>query len=347
MRYRFLGDTGLRVSEVCLGSMTFGQAWGPMSAGPEASRAIFEAFAQAGGNFIDTANNYQGGESESLVGDFIRGDRDRWVVASKYTLALRGGDPNAWANHRKSMRQSVESSLKRLGTDHLDLLWVHIWDFSTAPEEVMRGLEDLTRAGKILHVGASDTPAWMVSQATTLAKLRGWNPFCAIQVEYSLLQRDVERELAPMARSLGLGLLAWSPLAVGILSGKFQGADPDSGRADWVARRLADPRTAQVLAVVQAVAAESGHSPAQVALAWLRQREGLVIPILGARRPAQLADNLAALALTLDTDQLRRLDEVSTVEGSFIRGMWSNKYLVDTFITGGTLDSLEPWRREV
>lgn len=347
MRYRLLGETGLRVSELCLGAMTFGEAWGPMASGPEAAKAMMTAYAEAGGNFIDTANNYQNGQSELLVGDFIHADRDRWVLASKYTLCMQPGDPNAWGNHRKNLARSVEASLKRLRTDYLDLLWVHIWDFSTSPEEVMRGLEDLTRAGKILHVGASDTPAWMVSQASTLARLRGWNPFSAIQVEYSLLQRDVERELAPMARSLKLGLLAWSPLAGGLLSGKFQGGAPDSGRTDWVAKRLAEPRTQRVVAEVCAVATETGRTPSQVALRWLRQQEGLVLPILGARKPEQLRDNLACLDFQLDEAQLKRLDEVSAEGGSFIKGMWENPYLVDTFITGGTLAAIEPWRREV
>lgn len=347
MRYRLLGETGLRVSELCLGAMTFGEAWGPMASGPEAAKAMMTAYAEAGGNFIDTANNYQKGQSELLVGDFIHADRDRWVLASKYTLCMQPGDPNAWGNHRKNLVRSVEASLKRLRTDYLDLLWVHIWDFSTSPEEVMRGLEDLTRAGKILHVGASDTPAWMVSQATTLARLRGWNPFCAIQVEYSLLQRDVERELVPMSRSLDLGVLAFSPLAAGVLSGKFLGQTPDSGRSDWVARRLADPRTGEVLKVVLDISSACNRTPSQVSLAWLRQREGLVIPILGARTAAQLQDNLASVDLALTADQLQRLDQVSAPEGTFIRGMWDNAYLVDAFITGGTLGSIEPWRRDI
>lgn len=347
MRYRLFGKTGLRVSEVCLGAMTFGSAWGPMGATREAARAMFDAFVAAGGNFIDTANNYQAGEAERIVGECVAADRDRFVIASKYTLSMAAGDPNAWGNHRKNMRRAVDASLKRLGTDYLDLLWVHIWDFTVAPDEVMRGLEDLTRAGKILHAGASDTPAWIVSQANTLAGLRGWNPFAAIQVEWNLLQRHVESELVPMARALGLAITPWSPLAGGLLTGKHRQGATDSGRADWVAGRAGDPKAHQIVDEVIAVARDIGRSPAQVAINWVRQQAPSVFPILGARTAAQFADCLGALEFELTADQLQRLSAISQQPASFPASMWANTYLVDTFVTGGTTGVIDGWTRYV
>ena len=223
MRYKLLGKSGLRVSELCLGTMTFGdvwQDWGLATSNDE-SRKIFDGFAEAGGNFIDTANKYNEGKSESLLGEFIESDRDHFVVATKYTLSTREGDPNACGNHRKNMVRALEASLKRLKTDYIDLYWVHAWDFMTPVEEVMRGLDDMVRAGKVLYLGISDTPAWIVSQANTLAEVHGWSPFVGLQIEYSLAQRDPERDLLPMARAFDLAVTPWSPLAGGILSGKY------------------------------------------------------------------------------------------------------------------------------
>src|SRR5689334_3502547 len=219
MRYRLLGKSGLRVSEICLGTMTFGEDWG-WGAGAEDARKIYDAFRKAGGNFIDTANVYTNGSSERFVGEFIKGHREAVVVATKYTNANPGTDPNAAGNQRKSMVQALEASLKRLGTDYIDLYWMHIWDQITPVEEVMRGFDDLVRQGKILYAGVSDAPAWWISQANTIAELRGWTPFVGLQIEYSLLERTVERELLPMAAALGLGVTAWSPLAGGLLTGK-------------------------------------------------------------------------------------------------------------------------------
>ena len=229
MRYKLLGNSGLRVSELCLGTMTFGEDWG-WGASKEDSRALFDAYREAGGNFIDTANFYTGGTSERFVGEFIASERDRFVVATKYTLTMRPGDPNASGNHRKNMIQSVEASLRRLGTDYIDLYWLHAWDYLTPVEEVMRGLDDLVRAGKVLYVGVSDTPAWIVSQANTLAALRGWTPFVGLQIEYSLIERTVERELLPMAEAFGLTILAWSPLGSGVLTGKYLHPTPGETR---------------------------------------------------------------------------------------------------------------------
>ena len=216
MRYRLLGNSGLRVSEAALGTMTFGDDWGWGAAKDEA-RKVYDAFREAGGNFIDTANMYTNGTSESFLGEFTKGHRESVVMATKYTNAASGADPNAAGNHRKSMVQAVEASLKRLQTDYIDLYWVHIWDQITPVEEVMRGLDDLVRQGKVLYVGISDAPAWWIAQANTLAHLRGWSPFIGLQIEYSLIERTVERELIPMAKALNLGLTAWSPLANGCL----------------------------------------------------------------------------------------------------------------------------------
>src|SRR5215475_1402152 len=222
MKYRLLGNSGLRVSEAALGTMTFGEAWGWGSAKDEARR-VYDAFREAGGNFIDTANLYTNGASESFLGEFMEGHRQSVVLATKYTNAPPGTDPNAAGNQRKNMTQAVEASLKRLRTDYIDLYWVHIWDQLTPVEEVMRGLDDLVRAGKALYVGISDAPAWWIAQANTLAHLRGWSPFIALQIEYSLIERTVERELIPMAKALNVGVTAWSPLAGGVLTGKYHG----------------------------------------------------------------------------------------------------------------------------
>src|ERR1700677_2979038 len=214
MRYKLLGNSGLRVSELCLGTMTFGEDWG-WGSSKEESRKVYDAFLEAGGNFIDTANVYTNGTSERLLGEFMAGHRDRGVLASKYSNAVPGNDPNAAGNQRKSMMQAVEASLKRLKCDYIDLYWLHIWDQITPIEEVMRAFDDLVRQGKILYAGVSDMPAWVIAKANTLADLQGWTPFVGLQIEYSLIERTPERELLPMAADLGLGVTAWSPLAGG------------------------------------------------------------------------------------------------------------------------------------
>ena len=230
MRYRLLGKSGLRVSELCLGTMTFGEEWGWGSSKDE-SRNILDAFFEAEGNFIDTANVYTGGTSETLLGEFLKGNRDRVVLATKYTNAMPGTDPNAGGNQRKNMMHAVEASLKRLQTDYIDLYWLHIWDRITPLDEVMRAFDDLVRQGKIIHAGVSDMAAWAVARANTLAELRGWTPFVGLQIEYSLIERTVERELIPMADALGIGVTAWSPLAGGVLTGKYT-----QGKAEAEAR---------------------------------------------------------------------------------------------------------------
>lgn len=220
MKYYLLGKSGLKVSEICLGTMTFGKEWG-WGASKEESRKIFDAYVDAGGNFIDTANIYTNGTSEKYVGDFASYDRERFVIATKYTSNTRAGDPNAGGNHRKNMVQSLEASLRRLNTDYIDLYWVHAWDQTTPIEEMMRALDDMIKSGKILYIGISDAPAWIVSQANTLANLKGWTEFSSIQIEYSLIERTSERELLPMANALDIGITAWSPLGSGVLTGKY------------------------------------------------------------------------------------------------------------------------------
>lgn len=318
MRYRLLGHTGLRVSELCLGTMTFGEDWG-FGAPPEECRRIFDAFAAAGGNFIDTANHYTNGASERIVGDLVRGERDRFVLATKYTLGTPGSGPNAGGNQRKNLVRSLEASLKRLGTDHVDLYWVHAWDPLTPIEETLRALDDMVRAGKVLYTGISDAPAWVVARADAIAAAHGWTRFAAVQMQYSLVERSVEREVLPMAAALDLALTAWAPLGGGVLTGKY-----GSGRAEGArftdnpsAPAFVNERTLGIARVVGEVAAATGLSASQVALAWLRAQPGLVIPIVGARRLAQIEDNLGCLAATLPADALARLDEASRIPLGF------------------------------
>jgi aryl-alcohol dehydrogenase-like predicted oxidoreductase len=317
LRYHTLGNSGLRVSELCLGTMTFGTEWG-WGADAATATTLFEHYLAAGGNFIDTANYYTQGSSERILAPLIKPRRDELVVATKFTLNMDRTGLNTGGNHRKNIRQALEASLRRLDTDYIDVYWLHAWDFTTGIEEVMRTLDDLVSAGKVLYIGISDTPAWIVSQANMLAQLRGWVPFQAIQIEYSLIQRTVERELIPMAQALGLSVLAWSPLGAGVLTGKYNAADSTAtdGRLKPDSRRLA-PRNLELAQAVQAAAAQLGCSPAQVALSWLMGREGKVIPILGARKPEQLLDNLAAAQLTLPEAIRAHLDRLSAVELGF------------------------------
>ncbi|MFW6205501.1 MAG: aldo/keto reductase, partial [Actinomycetota bacterium] len=271
----------------------------------------------AGGNFLDLADKYHEGQSERIVGDFLGSERDRWVVGTKYTLATHDGDPNAAGNSRKNMRTSVEASLRRLGTDHVDVLWVHAWDYVTPVEEVMRSLDDLIRAGTVHYAALSDAPAWLAAQANTLAALRGWSPFVALQFEYSLLERSAERELLPVADAFGLTATAFAPLAAGVLTGKYTrgsgGTPEDSKRAAANQERLTE-RSLRIAREVDRVADGIEATSAQVALAWLRQRAERVVPIVGIRTPEQLTDALGCLDVVLPAEQLRRLDETSRIE---------------------------------
>ena len=346
MKYRLLGNSGLRVSEAALGTMTFGDDWGWGAAKDEA-RKVYDAFRDAGGNFIDTANVYTDGTSESFLGEFMQSHRQNVVLATKYTNAAPGTDPNAAGNHRKSMMQAVEASLKRLRTDYIDLYWVHIWDQITPVEEVMRGLDDLVREGKALYVGISDAPAWWIAQANTLAQLRGWSHFIGLQIEYSLIERTVERELIPMAKALNLGVTAWAPLSNGVLTGKYHGhgsseqkGEPGRMSSDMLKEFMPErQRTDRVVAAVKTVSDEIGRSMAQVALAWLRYRPVPVIPIIGARKLSQLQDNLASLDLTLSAEQLKTLDEASRIELGFPHDMYARE-MVRAIAYGGLRDRI-------
>jgi aryl-alcohol dehydrogenase-like predicted oxidoreductase len=313
MRYRTFGPSGLRVSELFLGTMTFGDNWG-WGAPPDECRKMFEAYAEAGGNVIDTANRYTDGASERIAGQLMAADRDRFVLATKYSLSTDEADANSAGNHRKSLRRSVEQSLRRMNTDYIDLLWVHIWDPHTPAEETMRALDDVVRSGKVLYVGISDTPAWVLARAQTMAELRGWSPFIGLQVPYNLLERDTERELLPAARTMGLGVAAWSPLAQGTLSGKFTRGDGVPARTR---RGQVGERELAVAREVDAVADELGVSSAQVALAWTRANRPWVHPIIGARTVAQLSDNLDAAGLRLPDEAVARLNEASPVTLGF------------------------------
>ena len=318
MRYKFLGPSGLRVSEVCLGTMSFGDAWG-FGADEKESGRILAAYAEAGGNFIDTANKYHEGHSEQIVGALLNGQRDRWVIATKYSLTMRAGDPNAAGNSRKNMMQALEGSLRRLKTDYVDLYWVHAWDFTTGEEEVMRGLDDLVRAGKVHYVGISDAPAWVISRANTLASLRGWSPFVAVQLQYSLLERTSERELLPMSDALGLSVTAWAPIGGGVLTGKYtrgEGAPKDTRRGNSNQWRLTE-RNLRIAREVDAIADEMGATSGQVAMAWVRQRGANLIPIVGPRKLEQMQDLLGSVAVELSDTHRSRLDEVSRIELGF------------------------------
>ena len=324
--YRLLGRSGLRVSPLSLGTMTFGieQSWGSSN---EDAEKIFNLYAERGGNFIDTANFYASGRSESVIAKLVHERRHRFAIATKYSLTMQPGDPNASGNHRKNMIRSIEDSLKRLQTDYVDLLYLHMWDYHTPVEEVLRAFDDLVRAGKVLYVGLSDIPAWQASRMQAIAELRGWSPLVALQIPYNLTERTVERELIPMAREMGMGVLPWSPLAGGVLSGKYaqsdlnkpaqKGLGMDSRKDINVATGRLNERNLIIAAEVGTIAKEMNCTPAQIALAWTLLNAGVTSTILGVRTLAQLQDNLAALDITLSAEQQVRLDAVSKIELGF------------------------------
>jgi aryl-alcohol dehydrogenase-like predicted oxidoreductase len=341
--YRLLGRSGLRVSPLSLGTMTFGADWG-WGADEDEARRLFDTYVDRGGNFIDTASMYTNGSSERLLGKFLTDKREELVIATKYTMSRRPTDPNAGGNHRKSMVRSVEESLKKLGTDYIDLLYLHVWDFTTQPEEILRGLDDLVRQGKVLYLGISDTPAWQVSRMQAIADLRGWSPLIALQVEYSLAERTIERDLAPMAQEMGLGVIPWSPLAGGVLTGKYSredlkaeaSANPSGTRHNVViAHNMLTERNLEIADVVGEVADELGKARAQVALAWTLLNPAVTSPIIGARTLKQLEDNLGALEVEFTDDQRTRLDAASAIEPGFPHSM-INLPMVQQVVFGET-----------
>lgn len=325
--YRLLGRSGLRVSPLALGTMTFGLAEGTWGSTREEARALIDRYTDRGGNFIDTADFYgQMGGSEEWLGELVKGRRHPLVISTKYSLTTRPGDPNASGNHRKNMVRSVEDSLRRLQTDYIDLLYLHMWDFRTPVEEILRAFDDLVRSGKVLYAGLSDVPAWQASRMQAIADVRGWTPLCALQIPYSLIERTVEREMIPMAREMGMGVSPWAPLGQGVLTGKYTRADLDTkGSRDGVGGRKSinamtgklSAKNLDVADEVVAVAGELGCTAAQVALAWTLANPAVCSPVVGARTPTQLDDNLGALDLTLSAEHLARLDAVSAVPKVF------------------------------
>lgn len=319
MRHKLLGHSGLRASELCLGTLTFGEKkdWGTDA---ETAEAILGCFADAGGTFIDTAPNYGGGAAEEIIGAFLAGQRDDFVVATKFTASTRR-HALAGGNSRKAMMASVEASLRRLGVDSIDLLWLHYWDGTTPLDEILRGLDDLVRSGKILYIAISDTPAWIVGRAALLAELRGWSRVIATQVEYNVATRSAERELLPMAEALDLGIVCWGPLAAGALAG---GEDPRR-------RTLASlpPQLASAVAALRGISDETGLSCGTLALRWLMQRplQAAVIPVVGARTPAQLETILASAATSLDDPTLAALDAVAPPDLGFPHELIGSPYL--------------------
>ncbi|HEV2469667.1 MAG TPA: aldo/keto reductase [Candidatus Sulfotelmatobacter sp.] len=320
--YNTLGRSGLRVSPLCLGTMTFGTEWG-WGAEEDVSRSLFNRYVEVGGNFVDTADGYTGGKSEEMVGRFVaeRNLRDRIVLATKFTFNQEAGNPNAGGNGRKNIYRALHGSLRRLQTDYIDLYWLHAWDTVTPIEEVISTLNDLVREGKILHFGFSDVPAWYVARAQTLAEKEGKERLIALQLEYSLVERNIEREHIPAARELGLGICPWSPLASGFLTGKYK-RERDGGSGNGRLEKLKDSENPglkkfseqnwKILDVLHSVAKQLHHPLAHVALNWVATQPGVTSTILGASKLSQLEDNLGALEFNIPADLRRQLESVST-----------------------------------
>jgi aryl-alcohol dehydrogenase-like predicted oxidoreductase len=340
MRYKRFGNSGLRVSEVALGTGTFGTSLGS-GADREQSKRLFDAFAEAGGNLFDCADAYQNGEAEQFLGDFIRSDRDHFAVATKYTTAMQTRSLLKTGNSRKALIHSLEQSLRRFGSDYVDILWVHFPDHVTPVEEIVRAMDDVVRAGKVRYIGFSDFPAWRIATAATLAALRGVTPVSGVQIEYSLAERSAERELIPMASAFGLAAMVWSPLGGGLLSGKYrrgQRGRRESGAGAGGVCNLSAEHESSVLDALEAAADELGATMAQVAIAWIRQKGedagATMIPIIGARRSDQLSDNLGALQLRLSQEQLEHLDHASAIPMGFPHDFVSSAGLLDTQSAG-------------
>ena len=328
--YNLLGRSGLKVSPLCLGTMTFGTEWGWGSA-EETARQIFHAYVEAGGNFIDTADMYTGGTSETLIGKFMRErwERDHIVLATKFTFATAQGDPNSGGNGRKHIHAAPEASLRRLQTDYIDLYWMHNWDTFTPAEEVISTLDDLVRAGKVRYIGISNSPAWYLARAQSLAEFNHYEKFCAWQLEYSLLERNIEREHIPAALEFGLGIMPWSPLASGLLSGKYKrtrgSARPSGDGRLTVTKESGNPaflklftdRNWKIIDALHEVAKQVGKPPAQIALNWVTNRTGVSSTIIGASKMEQLTDNLAALDFELPEEARKKLDEASLPESQY------------------------------
>jgi aryl-alcohol dehydrogenase-like predicted oxidoreductase len=323
--YVTLGRSGLRVSPFCLGAMTFGEGLG-WGSSVEESQQIIDRFIECGGNFIDTANFYTKSHSEKIIGDHVgrlSARRDRLVIATKFSGNLYPGDPNGGGSGRKSIIGACENSLRRLQTDYIDLYWLHNWDVHTPIEETMAALEDLVRAGKVRYIGVSDTPAWKIAEANVMARFRGWSAFIGLQIEYSLLQRTVEQELVPMAREFGLGITPWSPLKSGVLSGKYTRQNAGQIKADrgFFADTFLNEKTYAIVDELNIIAKAHESTVARIALAWVQAQPGVTSTIIGARRLAQLEDNLKALDVTLSAAEFGRLDELTKPTLGFPQSM--------------------------
>lgn len=310
------GNTGLRLSRLCLGTMTFGTAWG-FGVDQATSQRVLDAYLDSGGNFIDTANKYTDGESESILGAHLRNKRNKVVIATKYALNTDSDDPNSLGNHRRNLVTSIEGSLRRLNTDFIDFLWIHAWYFETPIEDTVRALDDMITAGKILYWGMSDTPAWVCAEARTIANLRGWAPLSGIQIEYSLIERTAERELLPFAANTSTGVTGAIPLGGGLLTGKHHsGAQkPDSLRIQRSNARKSASND-DIVRVVTRLAKDTECTPSQLALAWILETQP-IIPIIGARTEDQLLENLKAVSLKVEPEVIHELDEVSKINPGF------------------------------
>lgn len=344
MRYKIFGThTGLRVSELVLGTANFGRAWGGHGAEQDEARRIFNAYADAGGNFLDTANGYQDGQSEAFLGDLLAGRRDEFVLGTKFAVKTNATSGIlVTGNSRQAMVSSVEASLKRLKTDRIDLYWAHVSDAVTPIEEIVRGFDDLVRAGKILYAGLSNFPAWRVARAATVAELRGAVPIAGIQVEHSLVQRATEQELIPAARALGIGVVAFSPLGGGVLTGKYRAGKAEDRRDEaWAGAGFQPENTPQRTAIIDtliAVAGEAGVTPGEIAIAWVAAKGSL--PIIGPRTLEQLESNLAAAKVALSPAQFARLDAVSVLPPVYPYTVIDDPRIKD-LITGGKLDLID------
>ncbi|MHA2298374.1 MAG: aldo/keto reductase [Candidatus Hodarchaeales archaeon] len=310
MRYKLLGKSGLRVSEISLGTMTFGTKWG-WGADKDTSKQILDVYTDAGGNFIDTSCNYTDGESESFIGEFIKGDRDRYVIATKYTLQdyRYKKDPNACGNSRKNLLHSLKGSLERLQTDYVDVLYLHMWDYMTPVQEIMRALDDLIATNKVNYIGVSDTPAWIVARANTMAEIRGWNPFVVYQFPYSLGFRDAERETIPLCKKMDLAMAPFHVIRAGLLTGKYTREGKTPGRLVDGKWGVPQERALEMAKEVDEIADEIGCPSSQVSISWVRGQEGIFIPILGATKTEQIEENLAGLDVKLTEDHYTRLDQ--------------------------------------
>ncbi|MBB4010533.1 aldo/keto reductase [Allorhizobium taibaishanense] len=344
MRYKLFGKhTGLRVSELVLGTANFGTAWGGHGAQPEEARQILDTYAEAGGNFLDSANGYQEGQSEMVLGDLLAGRRDEFVLSTKFAVKTTADSGLlVTGNSRQAMVLSVDASLKRLKTDRIDLYWAHVSDGVTPLEEIVRGFDDLVRAGKILYAGLSNFPAWRVARAATIAELRGAVPIAGIQVEHSLVQRTTEQDLIPASKALGLGVVAYSPLGGGVLTGKYRSGKFDNRRDEaWAGAGFQPENSQQRTAIIDtliAVAEEAGVTPGEIAIAWVAGKGSL--PIIGPRTFAQLESNLAAAKVVLSAEQVTRLDDVSAVPRGYPYTVLDDPRIKD-LITGGKFDKID------